>query len=170
MRKEEKSEKIEQYDQAVSDATFAILVEYSKLKVAKVDAFRATLFDLGCGVIVMKNTLARIVFERHGMQQACEYLAGPSLLIYGASEISPVAKALARFIRENPVMQVKAIIFDGQTYPKAQFQSFITMPTKDEIRAKLLSVLKAPATQFVHIINAPQRLANVLQAYVDQAG
>jgi large subunit ribosomal protein L10 len=169
MRREQKTEKITQYDQAVADCAFAILVEYTKLKVAKVDAFRATVADLGCGVIVLKNTLARIVFERHEMQQVCEYLAGPSMLIYGTGEVSQVAKALNRFMRENPAMQIKAIIFDGQTYPKTQFQTFITMPTKDEIRAKFLSVLQAPLTQFVHVVNAPQRLANVLKAYVDKA-
>jgi large subunit ribosomal protein L10 len=170
MLKVQKNEKIIQYDQAVEDSTFAILVEYIKLNVVKVDTLRARMADLNCGVIVLKNTLAKIVFERHEMQQVCEYLAGPSMLIYGTGEISQVTKALARFIRENPAMQVKAIIFDGQAYPKAQFASFMSMPTKDEIRSKLLSVLKAPLGQFVNVINAPQRLATVLKAYVDKAG
>lgn len=169
MLKAMKNEKITQYDQAIEDSTFAILVEYIKLNVGKIDALRATMAGLNCGVIVLKNTLAKIVFERHGMHQVCEYLAGPSMLIYGAGEISQVSKAVARFIRENPALQVKAIIFDGQPYPKAQFASFLTMPTKDEIRARLLSVLKAPLGQFVNVINAPQRLATVLKAYVDKA-
>lgn len=170
MRREQKAEKIALYDEALVESTFAILAEFNKLNVAKVDAFRASLDDLGCGVIVLKNTLARIVFERHGMQQVCEYLAGPSMLIFGAGEISQAAKYLGRFIRDNPGMQVKAIVFDGQTYPKSQFASFVALPTKDEVRAKLLSLLKAPQAQFVRLINSPQRLATVLKAYADKSG
>jgi ribosomal protein L10 len=170
MRREQKEEKIALYDEALVESTYAILAEFSKLNVAKVDAFRTSMDDLGCGVMVLKNTLARIVFERHGMQQVCEYLAGPTMLIYGSGEISQAAKHLGRFIRDNPGMQVKAIVFDGQTYPKSQFTSFVALPTKDEIRARLLSLLKAPQARFVSLINSPQRFATVLKAYVDKMG
>jgi large subunit ribosomal protein L10 len=169
MRREAKEAKIALYDGAVEQATFAVLLEFDKLSVAKVDKFRNDLAALGYGVIVLKNTLAKIVFDRHGLSDVAEYLVGPSLLVYGSGEVSPVAKQVSRSMREFPALVLKGILFDGQVYPKSDFQLFTTMPTKDEVRARLLSVLKAPLSQFVTVVNAPQRLAMVLKAYCDKA-
>jgi len=170
MRREQKNAKIQDYQAALDTASFAVLAEFSKLSVATMEHFRRDLTGLGYKALVMKNTLARIVFERQGLSQVCEYMVGPSVLVYGSGEASPAAKLLARFMRENPSVVVKAIVFDGGTYPRSEFTSFLTMPTRDELRAKLLRVMLAPLSNFARIIHPTQRLVTVLGSYGDKRG
>lgn len=165
MNREQKQKKIDAYDQAVSGAGYAILTEHGKMQVGAFEKMREDLHALGCGTMVVKNTLARIVFERHGIEDICEYLVGPSLLIYGEEEIAPAAKLLKKIGRTNQSIKVKGILFDGKVYPSTEFGSFSSMPTKQELRAKFAGVLKAPIAGFVRVINTPQRMAAVLGAY-----
>jgi large subunit ribosomal protein L10 len=171
MKRADKNAKIEMYAAALEGSTFAFLTEFGKLSVPDTDKFRSDMAQLGCQTHVVKNTLARIVFERNGVEQIVEYLAGPSLLISGTGEVSPVAKALAKAARRIPTLKLKAIVYDAQVYPADQLKSFTDMPTKEEIRARLVGAFSAPISSFVRVLNAPQRFASVLKQYADkQAG
>ena len=168
MRKEEKTARLDLYAEKLDGSAFAFLTEHGKVHVPKMEQLRVQFGELGCEVLVVKNTLARIVFERQGIDEVSTYLEGPSMLLIGKEEVAPVAKALNKAAKANPSLKVKAIIFDGKVYPASDFKSFQDMPTKDEIRAKLLSVFKAPISGFVHVINTPQRLVTVLSQYADK--
>jgi large subunit ribosomal protein L10 len=171
MKRAEKANKIEMYADALAGASFAFLTEFGKMKVPEVEQFRADMRGMGCKTHVVKNTLARIVFERNEIEQVVEYLAGPSLLISGSAEVSPVAKALVKAARKYPALKLKAIVYDSQVYPAEQIKHFTDMPTKDEIRARLVGAFSAPVSMFVRVLNAPQRIASVLKQYADkQAG
>ncbi len=170
MNRKGKEQKVEQYEQAVGVASYAFLCEYNKISVADFEKARAEFREAGAGTVVMKNTLARIVFERHGLEQVAEYLAGPSLLVYGSEEIAPVAKLLEKTMRRfRGNLNVKAIIFDGSIFGKEQFKSFTTLPTKDEVRARLLGVLQAPLGNFLRVNSAAQRLVTVLNQYAEKS-
>jgi large subunit ribosomal protein L10 len=171
MNRKDKEQKVEQYEEAVGVANYAFLCDYNKVSVADYEKMRTKFAEMGAGVVVMKNTLARIVFERHGLQEVAEYLAGPSVLIYGSGEeISPVAKHLEKTMRQlRNNISVKAVLYDGSIFPKEHFKSFTTLPTRDEVRAKLLGVLQAPLGNFLRVNTAAQRLVSVLQQYADKA-
>ena len=78
------------------------------------------------------------------------------------------AEAMQRFARRNPSLQVKAIVFDERVYPREEFKTFTTLPTKSELYAKFVSVLQAPAVQFVRALGTAQRLVTVLSAFVSK--
>jgi large subunit ribosomal protein L10 len=168
MKRENKSEKLNQYNEAVSLATFAILTEHGRMSVQTVEALRREMRELGCQVIVMKNTLARIVFERNGQEEITESLHGPTLLFAGATEIAPVAKLLQRRIRQNPTMLVKSILYDGGLYTKEQFTEFVNLPTREEVRSKLLGLFKTPQSMFVGVIGPAPRFLSVVKQYADK--
>jgi large subunit ribosomal protein L10 len=170
MNKQGKEVKKELYEDAVGTATYAILAEFIRIPVTDFEKFRNDMAGLGAGVVVMKNTLARIVFERHGLEEISEYLVGPSVLVYGHEEIAPVAKSLDKFTRTFREVKVKAIIYEGSIFSGNQFKSFTTLPTKDEVRSKLLSVLQAPAGRMLRVLNPAQRLVTVLSQYADKQG
>ena len=170
MNRQGKDQKIEQYDEAVGTATFAILADYIGIPVVTMEKLRRDLRGMDSGAVVMKNTLAKIVFERHGLEEVSEFLAGPSLLIYGTGEIAPVAKHLVRFIRVNRDVKVKAVVYDGSIFNGSQFKSFTSLPTRDEVRSQFLSVLNAPLGRFVRVNNLAARLVTVMSQYADKQG
>jgi large subunit ribosomal protein L10 len=168
MKRIDKEAKVEMYASALDGAAFAFLTEFGKMTVPEVDKFRADMRGLGCDTHVLKNTLARIVFERNGVEQVVEYLAGPSLLVSGTAEVSPVAKALAKAGRRYPTLKLKAIIFENAVYPADQLKNFSDMPTREEIRARLVGAFSAPLRSFVQVLNTPRRIASVLKQYADK--
>lgn len=170
MRREDKNARLDQYAALLEGSTFAFLTEHGKVRVTQMEKLRAQFEEMGCKMLVVKNTLARIVFERQGVDEISAYLDGPSLLIIGSEEVAPAAKALQKVTRSHPTMKVKAIVFDGKVYPAKDFKAFQDMPTKNEIRSKLLSVFKAPIGSFVRVINTPQRMVSVLKQYADKRG
>lgn len=170
MNRAEKERKVQTYEGAVDEAGFAILTEHGKMPVQAVEELRRELAATGCRAVVMKNTLARIVFERRGVNEICEHLFGPTLLLYGQDDIAPAAKLLQKRRRQFPALEVKAILFDGKVYPREEFSVFTTMPTTQELRAKFAGLAIAPVTLFVRVLNAPQRFVTVLKSYADQRG
>lgn len=170
MKKSEKEQKVSNYGEALETASFAILTEFGKTPVAAVEQLRQQLDDIGCKTVVMKNTLARIVFERQGIEEITEYLVGPTMMFYGDSEIAPAAKLVQKLSKDRKAFQVKAILFDGKVYSKDDFSTFTSMPTTQELRGSLAGILLAPIAQFARVLNTPQRLATVLKAYADKRG
>ena len=168
MNKEQKSIKLEKYEKTISGSGFQIITEFNKIPVVKMELFRKEIADLGGKVIVLKNTLAKIAFERNGIEEVAEFLAGTSLLFAGEEEIAPLAKAIQSKAKEFRFLKVKAIVFDGKVYGADDFSTFTSMPTKSEIRAKLLGVMKAPASNFVRIISPAGRLVTVLNQYAEK--
>ena len=171
MNKQQKTKRVEHYTEVIEGAGYAILAEFKKMNVATVMKFRRELLDTGCSCVVLKNTLARIAFEKNELEEICEFLVGPSMLFYGTEEIAPAAKLIAKYSKQYPGLKVKTILYDNTVFPKEQFTSFTSLPTRDEVRAALLRVIKAPQGQFVNVINAASRVVGVLRAYADkQAG
>jgi large subunit ribosomal protein L10 len=168
MLKQAKTEKIEYYDGVVQKSAFAILAEYSKIPVPTVEKWRHEIGKLGGTCVVLKNTLARIVFERHGAEAISEHLVLPTFAFFGPEDITPIAKLVQRYMREFPTLKIKAILFDGKVYAQQEFKTFLTMPTKSEVRASLLRVCKAPQGSLVHVLNAPQRMVTLLSAYAEK--
>jgi len=168
MNREQKQQKLDAYDKVVTDAGYAILTEHGKMEVGDVEDMRGKLRDQGCETMVIKNTLARIIFERHGLEEMSEHLIGPSILMYGEEEIAPAAKLIQKLSKANPALKIKAVLFDGKIYESKDFKTFSSMPTKQELRAKFVGVIKAPIANFVRVINTPQRIATVLKAYADK--
>jgi len=169
MNRQGKEQKVQQYDETVGIATFAFLADFQQISVVDMERLRHDLAPLDAGIVIMKNTLARIVFERHGLEEVSEYLAGPSMLVYGKGEVAPVAKLVERFMRAHKEMKVKAIVYDGGISKGSAFKSFTTLPTKDELRAKFLGVLQAPLGNFLRVNNAAQRLVTVFSQYAEKS-
>lgn len=168
MNKQEKTAKLEKYEKTIAESGFQIITEFNKIPVPAMENFRKEISDLGGSVITLKNTLAKIAFERNGMEQVTEFLAGTSLMFAGEEEIAPLAKAIQSKGKEFRFLKVKAIVFDGKVYGAEQFSTFTSMPTKSEIRAKLLGVMKAPASNFVRILSPAGRMVTVLSQYAEK--
>lgn len=168
MDKTQKAARIAHYENVVKPDGYCILAEFAGIPVGAMEQFRVELKVVGGTVLILKNTLAKIVFERKGLEEVCEYLIGTSILFYGDEDIAPAAKLLAKLIQRFPELKIKTIVYESSVFAKEEFKAFTSMPTKNEVRAKLLSVIKAPQANFVHVINSGQRVVCVINAFADK--
>ncbi len=168
MLRKQKEGVMERYASAVEEAGFAILIDPTSVNIRVMDEFRHQLAERGAKAIQMKNTLARIVFERSGMEAACEILVGPSLLVCGAEDVGAAAKLVRQYQKDfrNAILPVKGIWFDGKLYPAEDFKIFAELPTKDEARSQLLGIIQEPARRIASLaMETYSRLARVLNEY-----
>jgi large subunit ribosomal protein L10 len=78
---------------------------------------------------------------------------------------------LAEFSKEVEALKLKTGVMEGQKLDEGKIKYLATLPGKDELRAKLLSVFMAPATNAVRVMNAvPSGFLNVMNAYKDTKG
>ncbi len=150
-------------------ATF--VVDYKGLNVEQVTDLRKQLFASNTEFTVVKNTLAKIALNDHESEKeaiAADFV-GTNALVFAGEDPSASAKVLAKYAKDNEFLKLKSGVMEGKRLDKAEINYLATLPGKDELRAKLLSVFNAPATQFVRVINAvPSGFLNVLNAYKDK--
>jgi large subunit ribosomal protein L10 len=131
----------------VANAQTIAVAEYHGIAVGNLTALRAKARESGVYLRVLKNTLVRRAIAGTPFEGLADQLTGP--LIYGMSA-DPVAaaKVLNDFAKGNDKLVLKAGSFAGKTLDKAAVQALASIPSRDELLARLLGVMQAPVSGF----------------------
>ncbi len=172
MDKAEKIQEVESLKGAFSSSIVALCADYRGLTVEQATNLRAGLKEQGAYGKVVKNTLAKIsVNEAHKeadqeeVQKFVATLDGPSFVVFSEADPVSPAKVLAKFAKEYEALEIKGGFFEGKYLDIAEVHNLSSMPSKEELYAKLLSVISAPATKVVQLLQAPAtQLTRVIDA------
>jgi len=164
-----KAEKVEQLSKELAGSTSAIIGTFAKLTVAQDYELRKTVRAAGGRYRVLKNKLAERAAKGSNIEDALKNLKGVSSVAYTSGDPVALAKALAGWVAENAEFTFKLGIVDGKVINVAEVKALATMPGKEEIFAKLLFLINAPAQRLATVINATGRdLAVVLGQGVEK--
>ena len=127
----------------VAKAQSVVLAEYRGIEVGDLTKLRAKARESGVYLRVLKNTLVRRAVEGTPFADLSSHMVGP--LIYGISEdpIAP-AKVLNDFAKSNDKLILKAGSYAGETLDAAGVKALASIPSREELLAKLLGVMMAP--------------------------
>jgi large subunit ribosomal protein L10 len=154
-----KQEIVESYGQGLATATHAFLLSYKGASVPQVTDLRAKVRQKGGKYLVVKNTLALRAVEGGALKALESHFSGPTAVVYGSD---PVAIA-NDFIKDAPAFEFKVALVDGRVVAATQIKELATLPTREELIAKLLFLLQSPITRFVRVLAAvPQQFVGVL--------
>lgn len=169
--KESKAERIQNLSDSFGKSKASFLVDYKGMNVAQVTTLRKQLSEVGATMKVVRNTLAlRALSEYKTANEALSpKIVGTNAFVFAFDEASGPARTVSEFAKEVEHFSFKAGVM-GETILDAQKLNYLaTLPGKDELRAKLLGTLQAPASTFVRVLNAvPGGFVNVLNAYKDK--
>lgn len=166
--KQRKEEVQAQYDEWVKRSAAVILVEYSGANMKAINAIRNKIREAGGEFHIVKNTLARRVFEAHGMEVPKDYLVKSTAISFAFNDPAQTAKALTDATKGNEFVKVKGGLMGGKALNPAQVKALADMPPLPVMRAQLLGVLQAPAGKLVRTLAEPARgLAAVIKARSD---
>jgi large subunit ribosomal protein L10 len=169
LTKAKKAEKIEHLAHELAGSTSAIVGTFEKLTVAQDFELRKVVRGAGGRYRVLKNKLAARAAQGTKVEQALQGLKGVSSVAYTSGDPVALAKALSTWIQENAEFTFKLGIVDGKVITVEEVKQLATMPGKDEIFAKLLFLINAPAQRLVTVLNATGRdLAVVLNQGVEK--
>jgi large subunit ribosomal protein L10 len=137
----------------VAKAQTIAVAEYRGIAVGDLTALRAKARESGVYLRVLKNTLVRRAIADTPFAGLSDQLVGP--LIYGISE-DPVAaaKVLNDFAKGNDKLVLKAGAYAGEVLDKAGVQALASIPSREELLARLLGVMQAPVSGFARALAA----------------
>jgi large subunit ribosomal protein L10 len=153
-------------DAGVQKAQAFALLSFSKLSVEQMTSFRLSLRKKDVFVKVVKNTLAKRVFDKTPFAGIAEHLTGPTLLAYSAGDPVLTAKAIWEWTeKENFNLKIKSGAALGQLMSEAQLKALSKLPGKNELLVSFLWALNSGPTKFLYALqDTPRRLGYALNA------
>jgi large subunit ribosomal protein L10 len=151
----------------VAQAKAIVVAEYRGLDVESVTRLRRQARGQGVQLRVLKNTLARRAMTGTPFAGLSDHLVGPLMYGMGPDPIA-VAKVLSSFAKDNDRLVVKAGAMADFVMDDKAVKALATMPSREELLAKLMATMQAPVAQFVRTLNeVPARLVRTLAAVRD---
>ena len=148
---------VEKLNGDLKKASSMIVATYSKLTVMQDFELRKALRPTGAKYRVVKNTLAERAGKGTKVEEALKNLTGVTSIAYTEGDPVALAKALAKYVKENPEFSFKAGLVEGRVITVKEIESLATMPSKEELYSKLLFLLNAPSQRLVTAMNAVGR-------------
>jgi large subunit ribosomal protein L10 len=155
-----------------ADSKCVVGATYNTLSVADLQELRAAARANNVTIKVAKNRLVRVALSQNDKFKAADTGLLTGQLVYAFSsedEVAP-AQVLAKFAKTHPALQL-VVGFDdaGTMLDTATVTALAALPTKDQLRGQLVSVLAAPLSQFLSVANGAQRgFAQVLAQRAEQ--
>lgn len=156
---------VEELNRVFNEVNVVVVTRNLGLTVAQSTALRLKMRDAGATYKVTKNSLAKIATKGTVYESISDLLTGPVAL---ASSIDPVAaaKVVVEFAKTNDRLEIVGGAMGSTVLDVNGVKALATMPSLDELRAKIVGLVQAPATKVVQIVQAPAgQLARVFGAY-----
>jgi large subunit ribosomal protein L10 len=156
-KKEDKKKDIEALRQDLAKLKHLFVTGYEKLRVDQDFELRKIVRGAGGKYRVVKNNIAEIASEGTASADVLKGLRGMTSVAYTSNDPVALAKALTTYAKTNPSFTFKAGIVEGRAIDIKAIVELANMPSKDELFAKLLYLINAPAQRLVTVMNAVGR-------------
>jgi large subunit ribosomal protein L10 len=155
--KARKKEQVEKLSSELKNVSNAVVATYSKMTVAQDYELRKALRGAGAKYQVVKNTLAELAGKGTKIEDGLKNLTGVTSIAYTAGDPVAMAKALTKYAKDTPEFTFKVGVVEGRVISIKEIEALASMPSKEEIYAKLLFLINSPAQRLVTVMNAVGR-------------
>ena len=132
-------------------------------------ALRKSVRGAGARYRVVKNTLAERAAKGTPVEEALKNLTGVTSIAFTEGDPVALAKALAKYVKDNPEFSFRAGVVEGRLVSQREIEALATLPSKEELYSKLLFLMQAPAQRLATVVNAIGRdVAVVLNQGVEK--
>ena len=168
MDRAQKSEVVSALNRTFTETSVVIVTRNLGLTVAQSTALRNRMREAGATYKVSKNKLSRIALEGTVYGSLNDMLVGPTGLSTSKDPVAP-AKVVVEFAKTNDKLEIVGGAMGNTVLDVAGVKALAQLPSLDELRAKIVGLVQAPATKIVQIIQAPGgQIARVLSAYAEK--
>ncbi|MBA3916802.1 MAG: 50S ribosomal protein L10 [Acidobacteriales bacterium] len=167
--KAKKTEQVKELQKELQNVSGLIITTYNKMTVDKDFELRKAVRGTGAKYRVIKNTLAARAAEGTMAAEGLKNLSGVTSIAYTEGDPVALAKVLAKYAKDNPEFTFKAGVVEGRVISIDEIEALATLPSKEDLYAKLLFLMNAPAQRLVTVMNAVGRdLAVVINQGVEK--
>lgn len=151
-----------------------VFLDYKGLTHRQLEDLRAAVAEQGGYIEITKNTLMRIALSQHEDENVRNIegdFNGPTATLFVGEDLVTPVKTLADFIKKNELPQIKWGIIENQFANAEQVKALSTLPSKEELVAKLMGQIKAPLYGLAYVLTANVRsLVYALSAIEKKGG
>lgn len=165
MDRSQKADSVASLNAVFNEVGVVVITRNLGMSVAQSTALRGKVRDAGASYKVAKNRLAKLAIKDTNYAGIDEMLTGPTAI---ASSVDPVAaaKAVVDFAKTTDKIEIVGGSMGSQVLNAEGIKALASMPSLDELRAKLVGLVQAPATKIAQLSTAPAaKLARVFGAY-----
>lgn len=144
---EDKKAVVAEVAEQIAQAQTVVVAEYNGIEVPDMTVLRSKAREAGVYLRVVKNTLVRRAVADTPFAPLAEKMTGPLIYSISADPVA-AAKVLNDFAKGNDKLVLKAGSYAGKVLDKAGVQALASIPSRDELLAKLLGVMQAPVSGF----------------------
>ncbi len=177
LTRQRKQQLVEELREQFGRANGLIVADYRGIDVAAANQLRSELRKAGAGAYayrVAKNTLLRRAAEGLAVEQAADLFQGPTAVALSFSDPVGLAKVLVEFAKQHEVFEIRGGLVEGKPVGPQEVATLATLPSLEELRARLVGLLQAPAGQIARVLAAPggqlARLIEARRAQLEEGG
>ena len=166
---EDKKQIVSEVNKAASSALSAVLADYRGVDVADMTALRKNARENKVYLRVVRNTLLKRAIAETELECIQEVLSGPTILALSNEDPGAPARVMKDFAEENDEFEIKALSVGGKLLEASQIDVLAKLPTLDQARSVLMSVMLAPVTKLALLMNdVPSKVTRAVAAVRDQ--
>ena len=168
MDRAQKKELVAELNETFTKTSVVVVTRNLGLTVAQSTQLRVKMREAGASYKVAKNRLARIAVEGTPYTSISDLLTGPTALSTSPDPVA-AAKVVVDFAKTNDKLEIVGGAMGDTVLDVNGVKQLASLPSLDELRAKIVGLVQAPATKLAQLTNAPaSKLARVFAAYGDK--
>lgn len=169
MDRSQKADAVAQLNAVFNEVGVVVVTRNLGMTVAQSTDLRGKMRDAGATYKVAKNRLAKLALKDTDYVGLDDMLTGPVGLAWSNDPVA-AAKAAVEFAKSNDKLEIVGGSMGSVVLDEAGIKALASMPSLDELRAKLIGLVNAPATKIAQVVTAPAaKVARVFAAYADKA-
>ena len=168
MKRSDKNDFVQNLKEELKNSSSVVVAHYAGLSVSETDNLRKEMRSNGAKFKVTKNRLTKIALTGTPYESIEDLFTGPTAIAYSSDPVAP-ARVSVEFEKKFENFKILGGSFEGEKIDNAKINFLATLPSLDQIRAKLLGLLNAPAQKLASITQAPGgQLARLINARSEQ--
>jgi large subunit ribosomal protein L10 len=153
VNREEKTELLGMLNEVFSNSESVVLAENTGLTVAEADDLRNRIREAGASIRVTKNRIARLALKGTKFEGLADLFKGPIAMAYASDPIA-ACKACVEFAKTNEKLVIVGGALSDKILTIDEIKELAAIPSMDELRAKLIGLVQAPASKLARVTKA----------------
>ena len=153
MNREEKAQLLSELNELFSKAEIVVVSHYKGLTVKEVSELRDNIRKAGAGFRVTKNRITRLALKGTNFENLADLFKGPTAIAFASDPVS-ACKACVEFAKTNEKLIIVGGAMGTGVLSIDEIKKLASIPSMDELRAKIIGLLQAPGAQLARVTKA----------------
>ena len=153
MNRDEKKELLNELHELFNNSEVVVISHYKGLTVAEVSELRNVVRKAGAGFRVTKNRITKLALKDTKFEGLADLFTGPTAIAFAQDPVS-ACKACVEFAKNNEKLIIVGGALSSGALSLDEIKRLATIPSMDELRAKIIGLLQAPAAKLARVTKA----------------